>query len=571
MSVLEDLLLRFQAVGFREGREEIDATAGAVQKVDKHAKEATKSTGGLGKSFGGLKGMAANAAGMIGVGGLALGLGEVVKNAQHFQDVQSQLGASLHANVRRPAKDATNQMSEFADSMSERGGFAATDAMQGMTQFLRVTKNVQGAEKDMTLATNIARGAHVDLGRAVRAVTMLEQGRTTGLSKLGIVVPKVTTAYDNLKETNKHATLEQVAAAKATDALASKQQAMANVSHQYSGAMGTYSKTSAGGINNLRNSVEVLSVKLGTLLLPAVNWIVDAFVKMVKPLGDILGYIKPLLPLLGALAGAFALLKLQAGLAALASAATSTALWGNVTAAIALIPEIGSLSDAWVVLNGVMDANPIGAVILAIGLLVGAFILAYKHVKWFRDAANATWKWLKGATVDTFHAVVGAIDAAIKWIEQHWPLVRDILIGPIGLAVLEIVKHFDTIKKLPGEILSAFKSVGGAIANAIIWPFVTAFNWVKHHLPHFHTVHIGPVGVPMPSFQSGGPVTSTGPYLVGERGPEVVTLPQGGYVHPNSALGGLGGQPIIIYNILDGKLLSQSIIRQGLLQASRGG
>jgi hypothetical protein len=92
---------------------------------------------------------------------------------------------------------------------------------------------------------------------------------------------------------------------------------------------------------------------------------------------------------------------------------------------------------------------------------------------------------------------------------------------------------------------------------------------VKHHLPHFHTVHIGPVGIPLPSFQSGGPVTSTGPYLVGERGPEVVTLPQGGYVHPNSSIGNFD-RPIVIYNILDGKVLSQSTIRQGLLQQARG-
>ena len=285
MSVLEDLMLRFTTSGFREGRGEIDATAGAIRKTDKAAKEAHTSTVGLGKSFGGLKGLASNAAGMVGIGGLAFGLADAVRHAQHLQDVQAQLGASIHANVRQPAKDATEQITEFADSMSTHGGFTPTESIADMTQFLRVTKSVGKSESDLTLATNISRGAHVDLSRAVRAVTLLEQGRTQGLSKLGIVVPKVTTAYDTLRETHKHATLEQVAAAKATDALASKQQAMANVSHQYSGAMATYSKTSSGGISNLRNSVEVLSTKLGTLLLPAVNWVVRAFVSMVKPSG----------------------------------------------------------------------------------------------------------------------------------------------------------------------------------------------------------------------------------------------------------------------------------------------
>ncbi len=243
--------------------------------------------------------------------------------------------------------------------------------------------------------------------------------------------------------------------------------------------MSTYSKTSAGGINNLRNSFEVLSVKVGTLLLPVVNAFVHVLVAMIKPLGDILNFMRPLLPLVLALAGAWALYKVQVGLSAVVTAVTTSELWGQVAAAIALIPSIGSLSDAWVVLDGVMDANPIGAVVLAVGLLVGVFILAYKHIGIFRHAVDATWKWIKGATTDAMHWVVGAVDYAIKWIEKNWPMVVGALTGPIGLAVGVIVTHFDAVKKIPGEIAHAFTSAAGAIAKAIAWPFVWAFNWIK--------------------------------------------------------------------------------------------
>jgi hypothetical protein len=38
---------------------------------------------------------------------------------------------------------------------------------------------------------------------------------------------------------------------------------------------------------------------------------------------------------------------------------------------------------------------------------------------------------------------------------------------------------------------------------------------------------------------AGGPVTAGGTYLVGERGPELLTMgARGGYVTPNSAMGG---------------------------------
>lgn len=43
----------------------------------------------------------------------------------------------------------------------------------------------------------------------------------------------------------------------------------------------------------------------------------------------------------------------------------------------------------------VMDANPIGLVVLAITALVGAFVLAYKHIKPFRDIVNKTGEAIK--------------------------------------------------------------------------------------------------------------------------------------------------------------------------------
>lgn len=565
MSVVEDLLLRLQTLGFREGTAEVDATAAAVRRTGSAAKEADAKTVGLGKSFGGLKGMAASAAGTIGVGGLAFGLADAVKQARRFQEVQAQLGASIHANVRRPAADATAQMSDFADSLSTKGGFAPNDAIQSMTQFLRVTKDVHQSESDMTLATNVARGAHVDLGRAVRAVMMAEQGRTTGLSRLGVTIKPVTAALDTLHATTKKATAEQIAQAKATDALGTKQQAMAALSKEYGGAMATYSKTSAGGINNLRNSVEVLSVKLGSVLLPVISTFVGWLAKTVGFLDDN----KDALYALGAAAAALAVAWGVEKLVAFAGWLKDTVLLTKAWAAATWLVQ--GATDAWaaiqLVLNGelsvteALEAAILLPVLLVIAAIVALGVAIYMTVK--------HWKAIKQAAVDAMHWVVGAIQDAIKWISQHWPLILGILTGPVGLAVEQIVTHFDTVKKIPGEILQLFASAGSAIASAIVWPFKWAFDWVKNHLPHFHSVHVGPVSIPMPSFQTGGPVTATGPYLVGERGPEIVTLPQGGYVHPNSSIGGFD-RPIVINNILDGKLMSQSVIRQGLLQTARG-
>jgi hypothetical protein len=48
---------------------------------------------------------------------------------------------------------------------------------------------------------------------------------------------------------------------------------------------------------------------------------------------------------------------------------------------------------------------------------------------------------------------------------------------------------------------------------------------------------VGGLGAGVPGRASGGPVVGGNSYLVGERGPEVVTMGQSGYVTPNHALG----------------------------------
>jgi hypothetical protein len=67
---------------------------------------------------------------------------------------------------------------------------------------------------------------------------------------------------------------------------------------------------------------------------------------------------------------------------------------------------------------------------------------------------------------------------------------------------------------------------------------------------------------------AGGPITSSGSYLVGERGPEVVSLPGGSYVTPNNAL----SMPMINVTIpvkIDGKKLGEANAKIRLDAAAR--
>jgi len=116
-------------------------------------------------------------------------------------------------------------------------------------------------------------------------------------------------------------------------------------------------------------------------------------------------------------------------------------------------------TEAWTAiqwaLDAAMDANPIGLVVVAIAALVAGVIYAYTHFK-------------------TFHKI---IDTIFSWIKSHWPLLLAIITGPIGLAVLFIVKHWTAIKN--------------AFSTAINW----VVNFVKQHWPLLLAIITGPIGI----------------------------------------------------------------------------
>jgi hypothetical protein len=203
--------------------------------------------------------------------------------------------------------------------------------------------------------------------------------------------------------------------------------------------------------------------------------------------------------------------------------------------------------------------GPIGLIILAVAAFVLGIILLWRHCETFRTIVTAV-----------FNGVWTAIKFVWDWIKGNWPLLLAILAGPIGLAVLVIVKHWDQIKAgvsaVKDWIVARFNEITGfigglagrlgkvadGIRSVLIAPFKLAFNAIA-------ALWNGTVGklsfsvpgwVPglggksfslpkLPQLQFGGPALAGRSYLVGERGPEILTMGSlGGNVTPNSALGG---------------------------------
>lgn len=199
-----------------------------------------------------------------------------------------------------------------------------------------------------------------------------------------------------------------------------------------------------------------------------------------------------------------------------------------------LIQKLGIVATkAWAaaqwLLNAAMDANPIVLAVLAIAALVAVFVLAYKKVKWFREAVQDVWSWIK----------------------RHWPILAGVLLGPFVFVVIEIVKHWKQVtgffESFGKGIVGIFKGIGVAIAS--VFKGIVNFGIIGPIDALLHAAHMlyrkipDPLGVlpswplsdpAIPMLAKGGVIARHGSVIVGDRGPEVLHLPQGARVNPLS-------------------------------------
>ena len=119
------------------------------------------------------------------------------------------------------------------------------------------------------------------------------------------------------------------------------------------------------------------------------------------------------------------------------------------------------------VLNAALTANPIGLVVVAIGLLVGALIYAYRHSSRFRAIVQSVFGWFRDWVPKAFGAVVsfikdgwakitGFFSAASSWVRGTWRKGWGAVSGAISGAVDKGREQgHEALDKLRGRFSSA--------------------------------------------------------------------------------------------------------------------
>src|ERR1043166_6245886 len=197
----------------------------------------------------------------------------------------------------------------------------------------------------------------------------------------------------------------------------------------------------------------------------AVGATVMDFAHSIAAVGKALGPVWTTVAVAGVIFAPFIAAALQAGVALvkLGFAAGGVAvrliaipLASLVVDIAATIPMIGSMADAWAALDLVMDANPIGLVVVAVAALAGAAYLVYEHwtpIKNFFiglwDYIPAIFKWgyehilpwipgggLVKLIVDNWKPLTHFFDALWKGLtgifQRAWNILKPIIDGVVG-------------------------------------------------------------------------------------------------------------------------------------------
>lgn len=161
---------------------------------------------------------------------------------------------------------------------------------------------------------------------------------------------------------------------------------------------------------------------------------------------------------------------------------TVTAVFSVYRAALLIGTTVtGGFAAAQAALNAVMALNPFVLVAIALVALGVALVVAYKKSATFRAIVQAAFDGVKTAGLAVFHwfagpfvgfftkTIPGAFQSVLSWVGSNWPWILGALTGPIGLAVVWVIKHWDQVR-------AGMASVWGAIKRTVLYPIRDFFT-----------------------------------------------------------------------------------------------
>lgn len=431
------------------------------RKLKRQMAQSERDVDQLGGRLKGKAGTAVKAAGI----GVAAGIGIAVVAVKGFADAARDSEVS-NAKMRAQLKASNISYREHGDAIdkviqkvSHLSGLDDEDLQDAFTNIVRVTGDVNKSMNLVGLAADFARAKNIDVAKAGEIVAKVAGGNTGILSRYGIKIKEGATATEALGEMQK----------------------------RFGGQAEAYGKTTAGAQERFAVATENLQEKLGQHLLPIVASVAGGLAtfiggmeagtgaggQLVATVQDIIGVVSSAVTWLYNARGAFGSVALAVGPLVLLLGAWKLAMMAQA----AWIAIVAAATTGWTAVQGalnvVMSLNPIMLVVIAIAVLVGAILVAYKHSETFRNAIDKLWKaftstfnWIKAQVPTILNAVGTAarngLLGPIPLIISRWNQVKAVLVAAFNAIKGVVSDVAGAVTGLPGKIQGVVKSVGKA-------------------------------------------------------------------------------------------------------------
>ena len=403
------------------------------------------------------------------VAGLGAALFDATKGAVEDAAAQDLLADAIGRNTA--ATDAQIKANE--DWISTQGkllGVTDDELRPAIGKLVTQTGDLKKAQEGAALAMDIAAATGKPLSAVTDAMAKAYGGNTKALAKLD---PKLKGLI--------------------TDGL-DAEGAMSVLADTFGGAATTKANTAEGQFQRLSVSLAETKETIGAALLPIIEKVLPFLTAMGNWASENSGLFLTIAGVIGGIAAAIVLVN------------GAMAIWTAATTAFTAVMAI---------FNAVMAMNPIVLILIGIGLLIAALVIAYKKFEGFRNVVDAVFRFIGSAVSGSIDLIKGYFSTVLGFYKTIFN----------GIATL----WNNTVGKLSFKVPNWVPGLGGK----------------GFEVPN------------IPMLAAGGIVTAPTLAMIGEAGPEaVVPLSRAG----EFGMGG-GNNVYLTVNALDPQTAAQSVVK----------
>jgi len=423
-------------------------------QVEKASKEAGEKGG---KAAGSAWGK-----GFLELAAVAYGV-DLFKKIVEAGETSEQVNKATEAAIRATggaAHVSAEQVSELSTSIMKKTGVEDETIKSGANMLLtfRNVRNEAGAGNDIF---NQSTSILTDMTAAMTGGQVTQEGMRKSAIQLGKALNDPITGLGALRRVGVTFTAQQQeqikALVKSGDTMGAQKIILRELGKEFGGAAAAY----ATPMTRLHTATQELAEQMGTALLPVISsvatWMTSVGIPALQTFGGWLARNKAwVVPLAGAFASFVGTLYLISKAFAVAQAAAE--LFG-----VSLELSLGPIT---LIIAGLIAVG-VGLYLLwtrsrTFRVIVEA---AFNGVK---DAVLAVVRWFAGPFTQFFTVTIpGIFKTLMGWLSRNWPLIVGILTGPVGLAVVLVIRYWTQIKNFITSTVGAIEHIVRSVFNSI--------------------------------------------------------------------------------------------------------